>query len=646
MKNKYLYLIVFVFGVLLYLNTIPNGYAYDDYSVVQDNKFTRQGLNGIAGHLFNDSFFGFTGQKNLFRGGRYRPLSLITFNLEYAVWGGNPHVSHLINVILYGLLCMLVVKVFSTLFKEQLVFAKFKDFFLSLSLMSALVFTCHPIHTEVVANIKGRDELMALLFGLLAWNSAIKITTSLKPMHIILAGLFFFLSLMSKESSAPLLLLIPVSIYCFRPGKNSRKAIVMASISLLSGFLIFMLIRQSVIGWNVKPSMPDNILSNAFMYANGFSERYGTAFYTMGQYLKLLLIPHPLTIDYYPFYVPYIGLTNWKALLPIIIYAGLTVSAVLFTYRRNVAGYGFLFYLAAIFPVSNLLFSIGPFMGERFAFIPSIGFILAFVWIILKVGEKYRLKKLIPYFFGSLMLLYSLKTISRNFEWKDNFTLYTTDVQTSKNSAIITRFAGQEILTRLETEKDTLKVKKYVKLAVDYLEQAEKLNKSTTETFLLGNAYFNNSEYEKALRMYAETLKMNINYSKAYGNYLIAVDKLLSPELKIQYYDQLIKIAGERYDPYYKKAFIFGRQMNNLDSALTNLNRAFLFDSSNLECLSALGVVYAMMGDFRKSAVYLEKGYKINPADEGIVNNLIITLTNLGEKERVKRLINERTVKP
>lgn len=640
MKNKYLYSLVFLFGVLIYSNTIPNGYAYDDYSVVKDNNFTKQGLNGIPGHLFNDSFFGFTGQKNLFRGGRYRPLSLITLSIEYAIFGENSHVGHLVNVIIFGLICMLLLKIFSSLFKDKLVFDKFQDYFLSLSLMSALIFACHPIHTEVVANIKGRDELMALLFGLLAWNSTLKYIGAYKPLDAVLAGSFFFLSLMSKESSSPLLLLIPISIFCFRSAKVFRKSIIVVSISLFTGFLLFILIRQSVIGWSAKPSMPDNILSNAFMYANGFSERYGTTFYTLGLYLKLLFIPHPLTIDYYPFYIPYIGLTNWKSVLPIVVYTALTVGAILFTYRKNVAGYGFLFYLAAIFPVSNLLFPIGPFMGERFAFIPSIGFILAIVWLILEFVKKYRLTKITPYLFGFLLLMLTIKTISRNFDWKDNFTLYTTDVQTSKNSAIITRVAGQELLIRLETETDSNNIKKYVKLAVNYLEQAEKLSKSTTETFLLGNAYFNNAEYEKALSMYSETLKMNKNYTKAYGNFLITVDKIPSPELKIKYYDQLIKIAGESFDPYYKKGFVYGRQLNKLDSAMTNLNRAIILDSANLDCLSALGVVYAMKADFRKSLYFLEKGYKINPNDKNIVNNLIVTLTNLGERERVQKLID------
>ena len=119
MKKKHLYLFVFLFGTAIYLNTLPNKYAYDDFSVVGGNKFTQQGLSGIFGHLFNDSFTGFTGQKNLFRGGRYRPLSLMTFSAEYQFFGANPFVSHFVNMVIYGLICMMLFKVLAALFQEN-----------------------------------------------------------------------------------------------------------------------------------------------------------------------------------------------------------------------------------------------------------------------------------------------------------------------------------------------------------------------------------------------------------------------------------------------------------------------------------------------------------------------------------------------
>jgi len=642
MGIRYLYLIVFLAGASLYLNTLPNRYAYDDFSVIAGNKFTKQGLQGIFGHLFTDSFTGFTGQKNLFRGGRYRPLSLITFSMEYQFFGENPLVSHLVNLIIYGLICMLLFRVLTSLFLEKLAFRKFRDYFLSLSLMAAILFAVHPIHTEVAANIKGRDELMALLFGLIAWNAIILFTDKGRTAQAIYGGVFFFLSLMSKESGAPLLLLIPVSLYCCRSRAVFRKTIVPSSIALFAAFAAFLLIRQSVLGWGSKPTMEDNILSNSFMHASGLSERYGTTFYTLWLYLKLLFFPHPLTIDYYPYYIPYIGMADPRAILPFLLYAALTGAAVFLTLRRNIAGFGLLFYLVALFPVSNLPFIIGPFMGERFAFIPSVGFVIAFAWILIYGAEKFRLTSLLPWCFGMIFLLLAAKTISRNFDWKDNFTLYLKDVQTSLNSAVITRGAGHELLTKADSATDPGEKRAFALRALPYLEQAARLNRTTTEIFLLANAYYESGDNEKPFDLYLEILRMNPRYEKARSNYFVAVNRLGDPVKKIRAYDRLLRETGEGYDGYYKKGLIYGKELNMPDSSIANLIRASRLDSSKVDCFSDLGVAFAMKGDFRQSAFYLEKALRLNPGDTRIRQNLAASYHRMGDAGRAEEVLGKR----
>ena len=642
MKRNYLFLLVFLAGALLYANTLPNKYAYDDYSVIEGNKFTKEGITGAFGHIFNDSFTGFTGKKNLFRGGRYRPLSLISFSIEYQFFGKTPFISHLMNVLLFGFICVLILKILSALFREKLVFLKFRDYFLSLSLMATLIFATHPIHTEVTANIKGRDELLAMLFGLLAWNSLMVYIDKSKPVHAIYAGLYFFLSLMSKESAAPLLFLIPVSIFCFRSKDVFSKTVVYTTLSLVAAFIVFILIRQSILGWGSKPSMEDNIVSNSFMHAKGLSERYGTTFYTLWLYLKLLFFPHPLTIDYYPFYIPYVGMTDFRAILPFLLYSGLTVAAIFYTLKKNIAGYGLLFYLVALFPVSNLLFIIGPFMGERFLFIPSFGFAIALAWILINGAEKIKLNKGLPYVFLVVFALYSVKTISRNFDWKDNFTLYTKDVQTSINSAVITKGAGHELLLRAEVTKDTTEKREYARRAIFFLEQASKLNKSTTEVFLLANSYYENGEFDKALSLYLETLELDHNYEKAYYNYFVALPKLIEPALKIRYCDSLIMLLGDKYEPFYNKGLIFGKELNMLDSSLYCLLKAYGIDSTKQECMGDLGVAFAIKRDFPRSVKYLTKALISNPADEKARNNLAASLFHSGDKARAQLVAQKR----
>ena len=157
MKNsyqKYLpHLLIFVFAFLLYGNTLTHDYTLDDLIVIKDNSFTKKGFSGIKEIFSYDSFTGFFGtEKKLVAGGRYRPLSIATFAVEYAVMGGlNPFLSHLINVLLYALTGSIILILLNRLFKSP----TGKPWYLSLAFIATVLFMAHPIHTEVVANIKG-----------------------------------------------------------------------------------------------------------------------------------------------------------------------------------------------------------------------------------------------------------------------------------------------------------------------------------------------------------------------------------------------------------------------------------------------------------------------------------------------------------
>ncbi len=115
-------LIVFGFAMLLYANTTWNEYAVDDTIVITKNTLTTQGLKGIPKIMTTDAFYGFFGEGyKLVEGGRYRPLSIVTFAIEYEFLGLNPHFSHFINILLFALSGVLIfylfVELLQTLFQ-------------------------------------------------------------------------------------------------------------------------------------------------------------------------------------------------------------------------------------------------------------------------------------------------------------------------------------------------------------------------------------------------------------------------------------------------------------------------------------------------------------------------------------------------
>ena len=309
------YLLIFVFAFMLYGNTLTYDYTLDDLIVIKDNAFTKKGLAGIKEIFSYDSFTGFFGtEKKLVAGGRYRPLSIASFAVEYALVGGlSPFLSHLINILLYALTGSFIFLVLSKLIK----FPPGKPWYLGLPFIAAMIFMAHPVHTEVVANIKGRDEIFALLFPLISVWLTLLYFERKRPGLLILANLCFFLGLLSKENAIMFAAVLPLTVYFFT--KVPLKKNITVAISFLFTALIFVFIRFLVLGYLNSGELPRELLNNPFLYATQ-SEKFGTILYTLGLYVKLLFFPHPLTHDYYPYHIPLVSIVDWRSILSFLVY--------------------------------------------------------------------------------------------------------------------------------------------------------------------------------------------------------------------------------------------------------------------------------------------------------------------------------------
>ena len=343
---------IFLIGTLLYANTFLHNYTLDDKIAITQNEITKKGFAGIGELLETGYFEGFFGRETkLVSGGRYRPVSLITFAIEYEFFGEDPHLSHVINAVLYGLTGVLLLWTFLIIIpiSDQ------KRWYFSAPIIATVLFVVHPIHTEIVASIKGRDEILSLLFALGALLMILRYLKESKLIWGVAAGILFFLSLMSKESAITFVVLIPLTVYWFTT--HSIKSNLMAMVSIVLATVAYMSLRLSV----VDPPTGEKIyelMNNPFVNAST-SERFATISYTLGLYLKLLVFPHPLTHDYYPKQIPIINWSDIRAIIPLVAYLLIMAYAALKFKRGNVITYGILFYLITLSLVSNIVFSIG-----------------------------------------------------------------------------------------------------------------------------------------------------------------------------------------------------------------------------------------------------------------------------------------------
>lgn len=212
-KNNICALLIAIISIVVYANTFKHQYAVDDAIVITRNQFTKQGFKGMKGIWTEDTFVGFFGkQQNLVSGGRYRPFSVATFALEMEIFGdhtkhpqtkeylkgtdgdyiknaeGNylyeldPMYGHVINVLLYALLCVMIYYTILQLMQAKFGITQENSSEANQNLLAgfiafatALLYATHPIHTEAIANIKGRDEILVMIGSIMALHYTIKV---------------------------------------------------------------------------------------------------------------------------------------------------------------------------------------------------------------------------------------------------------------------------------------------------------------------------------------------------------------------------------------------------------------------------------------------------------------------------------------
>lgn len=189
-----------------YFNTLGHDYAWDDAIVIRDNVYTQDGLGSLKDIWTKPVYIP---QREI-----YRPIPQTTFALEnYFSPNGNPMVGHFVNMLFYALCCFLIFHFFKLLIPQyHLIFA----------FLASLLFLVHPVHTEVVANIKSRDEIIALSFGLASMIFFIRYLSDKKIMLISTSILFFIMACLSKLNAITLLAIYPI-IYYFNTQVKSTK---------------------------------------------------------------------------------------------------------------------------------------------------------------------------------------------------------------------------------------------------------------------------------------------------------------------------------------------------------------------------------------------------------------------------------------
>ncbi len=439
-------LLVFFLGFVAFASTLGFGFTYDDHMIVEENRLIRD-LDQAAVIFDSPYWVSFlsvgVGIDEAF--GLYRPLTILSFAIDYAAFGIDPFFFHLMNVVLHGIVSVLV---------WNLMGCPAFGFRRNVALLIGILFALHPVHTEVVAGVVGRAEILSALFGLLCLRFRLGASEGnpwRRWVFSVFSLGFFFLALLSKENAVavPLALL---SIEVLRAGGVRRIRARWIEHLLYYGaitglfFVFWFLLRYPVTGQvtTVQASLLDNVIPH-LPFVAGILTSLGCLF----RAFFLCFVPIGLSADYS---YPQIEGPSWQSLD---LWGLLVLGLGIFIFRKHLLrtggasrrwilpGVGLFF--AFYFPVSNLVLRIGTVFAERLLYLPSLGAcILVAGWFLAGTRPRSRTLRV-----GMMVLLlgaFAFGTALRNGVWRDDATLYSSLVKTAPRSARSHFIYGQHLV--------------------------------------------------------------------------------------------------------------------------------------------------------------------------------------------------------
>ena len=538
--NKKLYLFFLLLTLLFYGNSIKNDFSFDDSYVTVTNKpikgqkfvpnhqLVAMGIKGIP-KIWQSRYGHGNGTAY-----DYRPVVNSLFAIEYSFFGYSPHIDHFASILLYSLIAFLFYLILVKCLEDH-------SFKIPFALVCTILFIAHPIHTEVVDNIKCTDELLAMLFGLLAVFHSINFFRVKSPKYIFYTLIFLFLALYSKLTSALFIAIIPLVLFFFL--KISKKQIVVTLIGLVACFFIYTASKDLFI--NEKEVRYFFHFENPLYTEQiSFFAKILFALKTFGTYLKLLFFPYPLHFYYGAAMIPTtLSILDFEIILSL---AFLLLSAwYCYKTKNKISLFGLLLFLVSMAPILNFTGPVAGIVGERLCFIASLGFIIFIVSIVFSFYKNapteislFLLSKRPLNYLMAVVILFLFYTWNRNTVWKDEITLFENDAPNLERSAGANNLLANKYFDMLYSGNSKYTQKELVEKSLHHYNLAIQYDTSVYSAF--NNAGVVMFSYlgktKEALNYFIRATGVNPIYPQAYENIGNSYDKLGMPVEAIKNY--------------------------------------------------------------------------------------------------------------
>lgn len=567
---KACFLLILLAGVP-YLVSLKGSFVYDDSVAVLENMNVTR--NTPLHHIFFDK------QTMSLPGLIYRPLRDLSYRIEWSIYGEQPRGYHATNVALHIVVTLASYWLLTLLLRDR-----------TISFTAAALFAVHPIHTESVAWIKGRDDLLFTLLFIFSFCSYLLYEESAgwkRVSYYISSLVLFILSLLSKEMAVSL----PITLALYQSIFRKFKPLILIPYVIL--VILYGGLRTHVLGQ----------VGQQGYWGDGVIPTLLTMIKVFVQYIKLTLLPINQCADYRSF--PISMSLDHNVIFALILLV--TIIIVFFVTRNKVIKWGGLFFFITLLPVSNII-PIQALIAERFLYLPSLGFsAVAAAFLQMAFCEKKRLSMI----FVVVVFLMSVLTVHRAGIWNDEYLLWRDGVNkmpensfAHNNLGVVYYMQGRldEALRECQTAirldpyfpfaHNNLGMTYYrlgqLNKAMEAYKMALALDPSYHQAhFHLGDVYYKTGKLDEAIREYHLAIGLKPNYVKAYMHLSLAYQRLGKIDDAIAQYQAVLRLEPKLAKAHYGLGVLYLKK-GLKDKAMEEFETALRLRPDHLPSIQAI----------------------------------------------------------
>uniref|UniRef100_A0A8D1V6X4 dolichyl-phosphate-mannose--protein mannosyltransferase n=1 Tax=Sus scrofa TaxID=9823 RepID=A0A8D1V6X4_PIG len=625
-------LVVGFASLLCFARSYDGDFVFDDSEAIVNNKDLR--AETPLGDLWRHDFWGSRLSSNTSHKS-YRPLTVLTFRVNYYLSGGfHPASFHAVNILLHGGISVLLVDVFSVLFGGLHFTSKGRRINLAprSSLLAALLFAVHPVHTECVAGVVGRADLLGALFFLLSFLGYCKafrethkegtrstfwvllsillgaVAMLCKEQGITVLGLnaVFDILVMSKLNVLAVVQKVLHKDRSFEnPGLLRNGGLLFRMTLLAAGGAGMLYVRWKIMGTG-PPAFTE--VDNPASFADSMLVRAINYNYYYSLNAWLLLCPWWLCFDWSMGCIPLIkSVGDWRVIALAALWfclIGLICQALCSedSHKRRILSLGLGFLIIPFLPASNLFFRVGFVVAERVLYLPSAGFCMLLTFGFGALSKHTKKKKPIAALVLGVLLINTLRCMVRSGEWRSEEQLFRSALSVCPLNAKVHYNVGKNLADKGNQTA-----------AIRYYREAVRLNPKYVHAMNnLGNILKERNELQEAEELLSLAVQIQPDFAAAWMNLGIVQNSLKRFQAAEQSYRTAIKHRRKYPDCYYN--------LGRLESEALFL-KAIKAHPNAASYHGNLAVLYHRWGHLDLAKKHYEISLRLDPSASGTKEN-------------------------